>query len=127
MAGAFGSRDGRLFFTAIGLWAVARAVVSTTWRDPVVAGGLNAGGLIAVGIAIALRRRARGPDGPSPRPARRMPTRDPADPADAADPTRRRRLARSARPARGSDPGDPTPPRTTSEYRGTLHARGRAR
>jgi prolipoprotein diacylglyceryltransferase len=50
--GAFGRRDGRLFFVAIGLWAVARAAVSTTWRDPVVAGGLNAGGLIAVGIAI---------------------------------------------------------------------------
>jgi phosphatidylglycerol---prolipoprotein diacylglyceryl transferase len=50
--GAFGRRDGRLFFAAIGLWAVARAMVSTTWRDPVVAGGLNAGGLIAVGIAV---------------------------------------------------------------------------
>jgi phosphatidylglycerol:prolipoprotein diacylglycerol transferase len=50
--GAFGRRDGRLFFVAIGLWAVARAMVSTTWRDPVVAGGLNAGGLIAVGIAV---------------------------------------------------------------------------
>lgn len=50
--GAFRGRDGRLFFVAIGLWAVARAFVSTTWRDPVVAGGLNAGGLIAVGIAL---------------------------------------------------------------------------
>jgi phosphatidylglycerol:prolipoprotein diacylglycerol transferase len=50
--GAFGRRDGRLFFVAIGLWAVARALVSTTWRDPVVAGGLNAGGLIAAAIAI---------------------------------------------------------------------------
>ena len=50
--GAFRSRDGRLFFVAIGLWAVARALVSTTWRDPVVAAGLNAGGLIAVGIAL---------------------------------------------------------------------------
>ena len=45
LLGAFRRRDGRLFFVAIGLWAVARAVVSTTWRDPVVAGGLNAGGL----------------------------------------------------------------------------------
>ena len=52
MAGAFGRRDGRLFFVAIGLWALARAAVSTTWRDPVVAGGLNAAGLIAIGIAI---------------------------------------------------------------------------
>ncbi len=50
--GAFRGRDGRLFFVAIGLWAVVRAVVSTTWRDPVVAGGLTAAGLISVGIAI---------------------------------------------------------------------------
>ena len=53
MLGAFRGRDGRLFFVAMGLWAIGRAVVSTTWRDPVVAGGLNAGGLIAVGIALA--------------------------------------------------------------------------
>jgi phosphatidylglycerol:prolipoprotein diacylglycerol transferase len=51
--GAFGGRDGRLFFVAIGLWAGARALVSTTWRDPAVAGGWNAGGLIAIGIAVA--------------------------------------------------------------------------
>jgi prolipoprotein diacylglyceryltransferase len=50
--GGFARRDGRLFFVGIGLWAVARAVVSTTWRDPVVALGLPAGGLIAIGIAI---------------------------------------------------------------------------
>jgi len=53
MSGAFRRRDGRLFFVAIGLWAAARVLVSTTWRDPAVAGGLNAGGLIAVGIAVA--------------------------------------------------------------------------
>ena len=52
MLGAFRRRDGRLFFFAIGLWAIARAVVSTTWRDPVVVGRLNAGGLIAIGIAV---------------------------------------------------------------------------
>jgi len=72
--GAFGRRDGRLFFVAIGLWAVVRAIVSTTWRDPVVAGGLNAGGLIAVGIAIGcavvlvimtVRRRGAATEAPS--------------------------------------------------------------
>jgi prolipoprotein diacylglyceryltransferase len=52
MAGAYRSRDGRLFFSAIGLWAIARALVSTTWRDPVEVAGLPAAGLIAVGIAI---------------------------------------------------------------------------
>jgi len=52
MLGAFRHRDGRLFFVAIGAWALARALISITWRDPVVAGGLGAGGLIAVAIAI---------------------------------------------------------------------------
>jgi len=53
MAGAFGRRDGRLFFVGIGLWAAVRAAVSTTWRDPTIAGQLNATGLIAIVIAIA--------------------------------------------------------------------------
>lgn len=72
IVGAFRGRDGRIFFVSIGLWAVARAVVSTTWRDPVVARGLTAGGLIAVGIAIACAlailfltvRRLRAPSDP---------------------------------------------------------------
>ena len=71
MVGAFRSRDGRLFYVAIGLWAVARALVSTTWRDPVVTGGLNTAGLISVGIAIGcvvavvaltIRNHGRAPD-----------------------------------------------------------------
>ena len=53
MLGAFRRRDGKVFFLGIGLWAVARAIVSTTWRDPAVAGQLNAGGLVAIGIASA--------------------------------------------------------------------------
>lgn len=74
LLGEFRGRDGRLFFVAVGLWAVGRALVSTTWRDPVVAGGLNAGGLIAVGIAVAcaialviltVRRRSSLRDDPS--------------------------------------------------------------
>ncbi len=52
LLGAFRSRDGRLFFVAIGLWAVVRAAVSTTWRDPLVAAGLTVAGLISVGIAV---------------------------------------------------------------------------
>jgi phosphatidylglycerol:prolipoprotein diacylglycerol transferase len=52
MVGAFGRRDGRLFFVGIGLWATARAAVSTTWRDPSVAGQLNASTLISICIAI---------------------------------------------------------------------------
>jgi phosphatidylglycerol---prolipoprotein diacylglyceryl transferase len=51
-AGAFGVADGRLFLVAIGAWAVIRAVVSVTWRDPILAAGLNAAGLVAGAIAI---------------------------------------------------------------------------
>ncbi|MEO8437899.1 MAG: prolipoprotein diacylglyceryl transferase family protein [Chloroflexota bacterium] len=74
LLGGFRGKDGRLFFVAIGLWTIARAAVSMTWRDPVVAAGLNAAGLIAVGIAIAcalalavMTVRRRGPvvDDPS--------------------------------------------------------------
>ncbi|MEP6637805.1 MAG: prolipoprotein diacylglyceryl transferase family protein [Chloroflexota bacterium] len=74
MLGGFRGRDGRLFFVAIGMWAIARALVSTTWREPLVAAGLNAGGLIAVSIALAcalalvittVRRRGRAADDPS--------------------------------------------------------------
>jgi len=53
MLGAFRRRDGKVFFLGIGLWAVARAVISTTWREPTVTGALNAGGLLAIGIASA--------------------------------------------------------------------------
>lgn len=51
-ADAFQARDGRLFFVALGVWAVARVAVSITWRDPAVIGGLNAGGLIAIASAL---------------------------------------------------------------------------
>jgi prolipoprotein diacylglyceryltransferase len=53
MAGVFEQRDGRSFFIGLGAWAFLRAVISLTWRDPTVALGLNAGGLIAVGVMIA--------------------------------------------------------------------------
>jgi phosphatidylglycerol:prolipoprotein diacylglycerol transferase len=51
IAGAFRRRDGMVFFFGIGLWAVARAAVSTTWRDPADLGRLPAGGVLAIGIA----------------------------------------------------------------------------
>jgi len=53
IAGGFARRDGRLFFVGVGLWAIARAAVSTTWRDPAVVGGLGMGGVVALGIAAA--------------------------------------------------------------------------
>jgi prolipoprotein diacylglyceryltransferase len=51
--GIFRRRNGASFFLAVGLWAVARALVATTWRDPVVLGSLSAGQLMALGVAIS--------------------------------------------------------------------------
>jgi len=69
-AEAFRERDGRLFFMALGAWAVARVAVSFTWRDPSVVGGLGAGGLIALAVVlgcvvatIVAARRRPGSDG----------------------------------------------------------------
>jgi phosphatidylglycerol:prolipoprotein diacylglycerol transferase len=66
-ADAFEARDGRLFFAALGMWAVVRAAVSITWRDPAIAAGLNVGGLIAIagalGSAVAFMVVARRPPG----------------------------------------------------------------
>jgi prolipoprotein diacylglyceryltransferase len=52
MAGVFGRRDGRSFFLGLGAWGLLRALVSITWRDSIVALGLNAGGLIAIGVVV---------------------------------------------------------------------------
>jgi hypothetical protein len=56
----------------LGLWALGRGLVASTWRDPVVLAGLNAGQLICLGVAaamfgaaaIATIVRARQPAGP---------------------------------------------------------------
>jgi prolipoprotein diacylglyceryltransferase len=93
IVGAFRSRDGRLFYFAIGLWAVARALVSTTWRDAVrwpERRGSHLGRHRG-----RLRRGRRGADDPQPWPgARRRPGR-----SDGADRTaHRHRVARSGDP-----------------------------
>jgi len=53
---AFGRRrgrwDGRLLLVAVAGWAMIRAAVSTTWRDPVDIAPLPAGGWLAVGVAV---------------------------------------------------------------------------
>jgi prolipoprotein diacylglyceryltransferase len=51
--GAFGSRDGSRLLVGLAGWAVVRAIVSTTRRDPAVVGSLPAGGLLAIAIAVA--------------------------------------------------------------------------
>jgi prolipoprotein diacylglyceryltransferase len=50
--GVFRTRDGTRLLVAIAAWCLARAVVTTMWRDPSVAGPLPAGGVLALAIAI---------------------------------------------------------------------------
>jgi prolipoprotein diacylglyceryltransferase len=45
--------DGRAFLIAIGLWAVVRSVVATTWRDPVTLGPFRTEQAISLLIAVA--------------------------------------------------------------------------
>jgi prolipoprotein diacylglyceryltransferase len=65
VAGAFRRRDGLAFFVALGGWAIARAIVATTWRDAPVVGPLRADQLLCLGMvaacvaaAVILARRA---------------------------------------------------------------------
>ena len=58
--------DGRAFLLALGLWAIGRAIVASTWRDPLVAGPFRADQLIDLAIVagsvvgiVALIRRER--------------------------------------------------------------------
>jgi phosphatidylglycerol---prolipoprotein diacylglyceryl transferase len=44
--------DGRAYLLAVGLWAIGRAVVADTWRDPLIAGPFRAEQLIDVAIVV---------------------------------------------------------------------------
>jgi prolipoprotein diacylglyceryltransferase len=50
--GGFARRSGTVFLLGVGLWAVARAIVATTWRDPAVVGPLNMDQVITISIAV---------------------------------------------------------------------------
>ena len=50
--GVFRSRNGEALLLGIALWASARAVVATTWRDPAVLGSLRMDQLISIAIAV---------------------------------------------------------------------------
>ncbi len=52
ISGAFAVRDGRPFLLGLAAWAIARAVVSVTWRDPALLGPANVGTIIAVAVAV---------------------------------------------------------------------------
>ncbi len=51
--GMFRRRNGAAFFLAVGLWALVRALVAATWRDPAVVWTLSAAQVLALGLAIA--------------------------------------------------------------------------
>jgi phosphatidylglycerol:prolipoprotein diacylglycerol transferase len=65
-------RDGRRFLVALALWALVRAVVAGTWRDPIVVGPLRmeqlidlavgAGALLVVTSLVARERRGPAED-----------------------------------------------------------------
>ena len=46
--------DGRLYAAGIGLWALGRGLVASTWRDPDVIGGLNAEQIICLVVAAVM-------------------------------------------------------------------------
>ena len=45
--------DGRSFLIGLGLWAAVRAIVASTWRDPLVAGPFRTEQLLDLGIVVA--------------------------------------------------------------------------
>jgi prolipoprotein diacylglyceryltransferase len=49
--GVFHGRNGGVFFLGLGLWAIARALVAITWRDPQVIGPLRMDQVISIVIA----------------------------------------------------------------------------
>jgi prolipoprotein diacylglyceryltransferase len=50
-SGVFRGRNGGAFLLGLGLWAIARALVAVTWRDPQVIGPLNMDQVISIAIA----------------------------------------------------------------------------
>jgi prolipoprotein diacylglyceryltransferase len=66
-----GRPDGRLLCLGLGAWALVRAAAALSWRDPTVIGPLDAGSIIALGIAVVsfaavgvmVLRQRRGPTG----------------------------------------------------------------
>ncbi len=99
-SGVFRGRNGGAFLLGLGLWAIARALVAFTWRDPQVIGPLNMDQVISIviaavslvlmaligGVSTARGRRAAANPGagtpgrrpPAPTASRRGPIRRPA-------------------------------------------------
>ena len=53
-SGVFRGRNGGAFLLGLGLWAIARALVAFTWRDPQVIGPLNMDQVISIVIALGV-------------------------------------------------------------------------
>ncbi len=98
--GAFRGRNGGALLFGLGLWAVARALVAITWRDPQVIGPLRMDQVISIviacaafglmttigGVSLARGRRARrGAPGTSAGTVARGASTDPAPAGDVVD------------------------------------------
>ena len=65
--------DGRAFFVAVGAWAIARALVATTWRDPLTLGPVRTEQVLdlliaaacAIAVAVLVRRERRASPAPA--------------------------------------------------------------
>ena len=91
-----------MFLLGIALWAIARAVVASTWRNPAVLGPLNMGQVLALSVAAGMLlllvlnvvATARRPDVPVDEPAVVDAPDEPDEPGGPtwADPTSRPRI-----------------------------------
>src|SRR4029450_1473919 len=52
--GRFERKAGGVFLLGLALWAIARAAVATTWRNPAVLGPLNMGQVLALSVAAGM-------------------------------------------------------------------------
>ena len=109
-SGVFRGRNGGAFLLGLGLWAIARALVAFTWRDPQVIGPLNMDQVISIAIAVGVAC----PDGASsagyrpPVAGARRRTRSPtATTASLRGPTRR--LAQRSERTLRAPPAAPRP------------------
>ena len=100
--GRFERKAGGVFLLGIALWAIARAAVASTWRNPAVLGPLNMGQVLALSVAAGMLlllvlnvvATARRPDVPVDEPAVVDAPDEPDEPGGPtwADPTSRPRI-----------------------------------
>ena len=112
-SGVFRGRNGGAFLLGLGLWAIARALVAVTWRDPQVIGPLNMDQVISIAIASVSLVLMVVVGGVSTARGRRAAANPGADTAGGAGAGWRAGMAR---------PGDPAPHLSLGRSRAALRA-----